>query len=162
MPSLFHPRAAGIPAAAMLLSALAIGSAANPPQAAAADRARASLHLRGGSSRGGIKSSHPGAALKAYLPSFSAASAPNLPSVITEVKPLPEGTYKPTLAYPDQVQRDAIRQAKSSGPVAAVTGDIQRILDIDALWKALAAASVLMLVAAHLRAWVDVDGRVDD
>jgi hypothetical protein len=95
----------------------------------------------GGSATGkGINSSHPSAALKAYLPSFSAGAAPNLPSVITEVKPLPEGTYKPTLAYPDQVVGETVHR-ENSAPVAAV-------------WKSLAGAVLVLLMAAHLRAWV--------
>jgi hypothetical protein len=111
----------------------------------------------GGSTRGGIKSGHPGAALKAYLPSFSAAAAPDLPSVVTEVKPLPEGTYKPTLAYPDQVVGETVH--KQTQPVAAVRDELVRVLNVGAVWKSLAGAVLVLLMAAHLRAWVaGVDG----
>jgi hypothetical protein len=105
----------------------------------------------GGSTRG-INSTHPNGALKAYLPSFSAAAAPNLPSVVTEVKPLPEGTYKPTLAYPDQVVGENVH--KNSQPVAAVRDELVRVLNVGAVWKSLAGAALILLVAAHLRAWV--------
>jgi hypothetical protein len=112
----------------------------------------------GGSSGRGINSDHPNAALKAYLPSFSAASAPDLPSVITEVKPLPEGTYKPTLAYPDQVVGETV-QHKDTKPVAAVREELVRVLNVSAVWKSFAGAVLVLLMAAHLRAWVaSVDG----
>jgi hypothetical protein len=117
---------------------------------------------RGGSSAGHgaaggggrtISASHPSAALRAYLPTFSAGAAPNLPSVVTEVKPLPEGTYKPTLAYPDQVVSEAVHR-KGMTPVAEVRDQLVRVLDVGALWKSVAAAALVLLMAAHLRAWV--------
>jgi hypothetical protein len=113
----------------------------------------------GGRSGHSISASRPSAALKAYLPSFSAGAAPNLPSVVTEVKPLPEGTYKPTLAYPDQVVNEAVHHDTKG--VAAVRSEIVRVLNVAAVWKTLAGAVLVLLVAAHLRAWVagiDVDG----
>ena len=106
----------------------------------------------GGSSGHVISSGHPSAALKAYLPSFSAGSAPNLPSVVTEVKPLPEGTYKPTLAYPDQVVNEAVHH--DSKGVAAVRSEIVHVLNVGAVWKSLGGAVLILLIAAHLRAWV--------
>ena len=106
----------------------------------------------GGSSGHVISAGHPSAALKAYLPSFSAGSAPNLPSVVTEVKPLPEGTYKPTLAYPDQVVNEAVHH--DSKGVSAVSDQIVHVLNVGAVWKSLAGAVLILLVAAHLRAWV--------
>src|SRR4051794_16110076 len=106
----------------------------------------------GGRTGHGINVSHPSAALKAYLPSFSAGAAPNLPSVVTEVKPLPEGTYKPTLAYPDQVIGET---SHSHGVQAAgVRDELVRVLNVAAVWKSLAGAVLILLVAAHLRAWV--------
>jgi len=106
----------------------------------------------GGKTGRGISLTHPNVALKAYLPSFSAGAAPNLPSVVTEVKPLPEGTYKPTLAYPDQV----IGESKhSQGTQAAgVRNELVRVLNVEAVWKSLAGAVLVLLMAAHLRAWV--------
>jgi hypothetical protein len=99
-----------------------------------------------------ISAGHPSTALKAYLPSFSAGSAPNLPSVVTEVKPLPEGTYKPTLAYPDQVVNEAVHHDTKG--VAAVRSQIVHVLNVGAVWKSLGGAVLILLVAAHLRAWV--------
>ena len=103
-----------------------------------------------------LSGKHPAADLRAYLPQVSAANAPNLPSVVTQVRPLPEGTYKPTLAYPDQVRQQKVRKAQ---PVtASVAADIVHVFDKKPLWRALAGAAVLFLVAAHLRAWLE---RVD-
>lgn len=99
-----------------------------------------------------IRSNHPGAALRAYLPTSLAGAAPDLPAVVTEVKPLPQGSYKPTLAYPDQTLRQPVQ--KRSGSFDAVGTDIARVLDVGALWKALAGAALVLLVAAHLRAWI--------
>ena len=96
---------------------------------------------------------HPSADLSASLPTFTAGAAPNLPSVITEVKPLPMGTYKP-LVYPNQVKREAIK-SHDSGVASAVVGDIANVVDSSALWRGLAAMAVLMLIAAHLRSWVE-------
>ena len=111
--------------------------------------------VSGGSSgsSGGIAARHASAALRAYLPSVSAAAAPNLPSVVTEIKPLPQGTYQPTLAYPDQVLSQAVHH-RASGPMTTVSTEIGRVLDVQALWKSLAGAVVVLLVAAHLRAWL--------
>src|SRR3954469_9448304 len=95
---------------------------------------------------------HPAADLNASLPTFTAGSAPNLPSVITEVKPLPLGSYKP-LVYPNQVKRQAVT-SRDQGVASAVVGDIANVVDSAALWRGLAAMAVLMLIAAHLRAWV--------
>lgn len=100
-----------------------------------------------------ISSKHASAALRAYLPSASAGAAPNLPAVVTEIKPLPQGTYKPTLAYPDLTVRQPVHK-QDSAPMAAVGSDIVRVLNITALWRSLAAAAVVLLVAAHLRAWL--------
>jgi hypothetical protein len=86
------------------------------------------------------------------LPLVTAAGAPDLPSVLTEVKPLPEGTYKPTLAYPDQTF-----QTKEKKPVAApaqVLHSLQQVLDTRSLWRVLAGMAVLLLAAAHLLTFV--------
>jgi len=117
---------------------------------------------KGGKTSGsgrGITTNRPSAALKAYLPSFSAAAAPNLPSVITEVKPLPEGTYKPTLAYPDQVIGQTTHD--KTQPVAAFRNEVVRVLNVAAVWKSLAGAVLVLLMAAHLRAWVAGVERMD-
>lgn len=100
-----------------------------------------------------LSGKHPAADLRAYLPPASAGNAPNLPSVVTEVRPLPQGTYKPTLAYPDQVRQQAVR--KQQPGVASVAQDIAQVFDKKPLWRALAGAALLFLIAAHLRAWLE-------
>jgi hypothetical protein len=120
----------------------------------------------GGSGGGGAGSTtggrtlgkHPAADLRTYLPTVTAGSAPNLPSVITEVKPLPMGTYKP-LVYPNRIKREAV--TTRHGVAAAVVGDLANVVDSGPLWRGLAGAAVLMLVAAHLRAWVERTDVVD-
>jgi len=109
---------------------------------------------------GTFSSGHASATLRAYLPASSAGAAPNLPSVVTEVKPLPEGTYKPTLAYPDQIQSQAV-QHRADGPIATVGTDLVHVLNVQELWKSLAAAAVVLLVAAHLRAWLRAADALD-
>jgi hypothetical protein len=94
--------------------------------------------------------------LNSSLPTVSAGNAPNLPDTITEVKPLPEGTYKPTLAYPIPLTSDSRHPVSQSS--AGVVTDLRRVLDTSALWRGLAGAALLALVVAHLRAWV---ARVD-
>jgi hypothetical protein len=106
----------------------------------------------GGTTGGRTLGKHPAADLRTYLPTVTAGSAPNLPSVITEVKPLPMGTYKP-LVYPNRIKREAVKSPK--GAAAAVVGDLANVVDSGPLWRGLAGAAVLMLVAAHLRAWVE-------
>ena len=111
---------------------------------------------RGGSSAHQLSGRHPAADLRTSLPTVTAAGAPDLPSVLTEVKPLPQGSYKPVLPYGDQV-------VKTKKPLVAddrnnaqqVLHDFRRVLDIGALWRSLAGAVVLMLAAAHLRAFVE-------
>jgi hypothetical protein len=75
-----------------------------------------------------VSGKHPAADLSASLPTYTAGSAPDLPSVLTEVKPLPQGTYKPQLPYGDQVTREAIRH-KDTGVTATVAHDIAAVLD---------------------------------
>lgn len=101
-----------------------------------------------------VSGRHPAADLQASLPTVSAGNAPDLPSVVTEVKPLPQGTYKPTLAYPDQVQRDAVRKPVTAGAPAAVVHGLVRVLDTVALWRTVAGAAVVLLLVAHLHAWL--------
>jgi hypothetical protein len=113
-----------------------------------------------GTSKGSISSSHPNDALRAYLPSTTAGAAPDLPSVVTEVQPLPEGTYKPTLAYPDQLITSS-KQTKGNQAIATVRTELVHVLNMSALWKSLAGAVLLLLVAAHLRAWVSSADMLD-
>jgi hypothetical protein len=97
---------------------------------------------------------HPAADLRSSLPTVTAAGAPDLPSVLTEIKPLPQGTYKPTLAYPDRVTTTKKTQEQPAN-AQQVFKDVQKVLDIGALWRSLAGAVLLMLAAAHLRAFVE-------
>ena len=94
--------------------------------------------------------------LRHSLPIITAAGAPDLPSVLTEVKPLPEGTYKPTLAYPDQTVKTTEKKPRPA--TAQVLRSLQQVLDTKSLWRVLAGMTVLLLAAAHLRAFVE---RVD-
>jgi hypothetical protein len=107
----------------------------------------------GSSHRGRTLGKHPAADLSASLPTLTAGAAPNLPAVITEVKPLPMGSYKP-LVYPNQVKREPVKSG-DRGVASAVVGDIANVVDSAALWRGLAAMAVLMLIAAHLRSWVE-------
>jgi hypothetical protein len=102
----------------------------------------------------------PGTDLRGVLPAQLAGSAPALPSVVTEVKPLPEGTYKPTLAYPDQVTRERVRKPEVA-IAQSVTTTLSRALDHGPLLRGLAGAVVLLLLAAHLRAFVARAARFD-
>lgn len=98
---------------------------------------------------------NPGAELGRFLPTISAGAAPNLPAVVTEIKPIPEGTYKPTLAYPDQTLTSSSTKKVPATSIDAVGHDIVKVLNLRMLWTSLAGAALLLLVAAHLRAWLD-------
>jgi len=102
-----------------------------------------------------ITGKNPGADLGHFLPTVTAGAAPNLPSVVTEIKPIPQGTYKPTLAYPDQTLTSASTKKVDGNGIQAVGTDIVKVLNLRMLWTSLAAAALLLLVAAHLRAWLD-------
>jgi hypothetical protein len=118
-------------------------------------------HVSTGRTTDTISSKHASAALRAYLPSISAGTAPNLPSVVTEVKPLPEGSYKPTLAYPDQIVNETVHK-HSNGSIDAVGTGIVHVLNMSALWKTLAVAALVLLVAGHLRTWIRTAGELLD
>jgi hypothetical protein len=115
----------------------------------------------GGSGGGGrhtqtLSGRHPAADLRQSLPTLTAAGAPDLPSVLTEVKPLPQGTYKPVLPYRGSVTATSKKpKVAAQGPAAQVLQDFRKVLDVGALWRSLAGAVVLMLAAAHLRAFVE-------
>lgn len=108
-------------------------------------------HAGGGASHP-VSGRHPAADLNASLPTVSAGAAPDLPSVLTEVKPLPQGTYKPVLPYGSQVKREAVHRPLTAP--RAVLSDIAHVLDTSALWRGLAGAAVLLLIVGHLHAWV--------
>ena len=99
---------------------------------------------------------HPAADLRHSLPTLTAAGAPDLPSVLTEVKPLPQGSFKPQLPYRGSVTTTTKKpQVAAQGPAQQVLQDFRKVLDVGALWRSLAGAVVLMLAAAHLRAFVE-------
>ncbi len=102
-----------------------------------------------------VSGKHPAADLRTSLPTVTAAGAPDLPSVLTEVKPLPQGSFKPVLPYGDQVVKDKKPQLAQRNNAQQVIQDFRKVLDISALWRSLAGAVVLMLAAAHLRAFVE-------
>jgi len=104
-----------------------------------------------------INAKHPGVSLNTFLPSARAGAAPDLPSVLTEIRPLPQGTYKPTLAYPDQTLTSSV-QKQGQSAIGHVGTQLVHVLDETALWRSLAIAALVILVASHLRAWVN---RVD-
>jgi hypothetical protein len=106
-------------------------------------------------SRRVLSGKNPGADLGRYLPTISAGAAPNLPAVITEIKPIPQGTYKPTLAYPDQTLTSSSTKKVPGNTIEAVGNDIVKVLNLRTLWTSLGAAALLLLVAAHLKAWLD-------
>ena len=109
----------------------------------------------GGGSHGPVISAkHPGVSLSKFLPSARAGAAPDLPSVLTEIKPLPQGTYKPTLAYPDQTLTSSVQKSDKSA-IGHVGTEVVKVLDMVALWRSLAIAAIVILVASHLRAWVN-------
>ena len=115
----------------------------------------------GGSSTGGktrriTLTGKPVTDLRHSLPVVTAAGAPDLPSVLTEVKPLPQGSFKPTLAYPDQTVQT--HEKKPRPATAQVLRSLQQVLDTKSLWRVLAGMAVLLLAAAHLRTFVE---RVD-
>ena len=102
-----------------------------------------------------LSGKHPAADLRTSLPTVTAAGAPDLPSVLTEVKPLPQGSYKPVLPYGDQVVKTKRPQVAQQNNAQQVLSDFRKVLDLGALWRSLAGAVVLMLAAAHLRAFVE-------
>jgi hypothetical protein len=102
-----------------------------------------------------VSGKHPAADLRTSLPTITAAGAPDLPSVLTEVKPLPQGSFKPVLPYGDQVVKTKKPQLAERNNAQQVFQDFRKVLDIGALWRSLAGAVVLMLAAAHLRAFVE-------
>ena len=108
-----------------------------------------------GGSGGSSSGNHGSTDLSKSLPTFTAGDVPNLlpPSTVTEMKSLPgaDGTYKPTLAYPNQRQPVVVKKPALASRVA---GAVAGVFDHSALWRGLAGAAVLVLVAGHLWLWV--------
>jgi len=137
------------------------GSSGGAPHGSSGGTSGGGGSTGGGATGGGsgsqprrLSGKHPASDLRASLPTITAAGAPDLPSVLTEVKPLPQGTYKPTLAYPDQVTTSK-KTAAHADAQPQVLQDFRKVLDIGALWRSLAGAVVLLLAAAHLRDFVE-------
>jgi hypothetical protein len=107
-----------------------------------------------GPGAGGSASGNGTANLRRSIPAISAGDAPNLPSIETQVEPLPQGTYKPQLPYGSQYSLRTLHKSKP-GVASEVVQNIGKVLDIGPLWRGLAGFAILMLVAAHLRAWVE-------
>ena len=70
------------------------------------------------------------------------------PSVAT---PLPDGTFKPTLGFQDQVVKERV---EARGPAARVNTAVENVLDSDQLVRSTAGALLLLLAGAHLRRWI--------
>jgi hypothetical protein len=102
-----------------------------------------------------VSGKHAAADLRTSLPTITAAGAPDLPTVLTEVKPLPQGSYKPVLPYGDQIVKSKKPQLAEHNNAQQAFQDFRKVLDIGALWRSLGGAVVLMLAAAHLRAFVE-------
>lgn len=77
---------------------------------------------------------------------------PKLPALQTVLQPLPDGTYKPTLAYPEQTVQESVQQAVRK-PIG-LGASIERVVSRAAMVRSVAAAALLLLIAAHLRAWL--------
>ena len=107
-------------------------------------------HGAGGSAPSG---KHAAADLRSTLPTLSAGAAPNLPSVLTEVKPLPQGSYKPVLPYGDHVTREKVTRPSVAGITASRVDGVAKVLDTAKIWRGLGLAAVLLLVAGHLHSW---------
>lgn len=96
---------------------------------------------------------HAAADLRSTLPTLSAGAAPDLPSVLTEVKPLPQGSYKPVLPYGDQVTREKVTRPSVAGITASRVDGVAKVLDTAKIWRGLGVAAALLLVAGHLHSW---------
>jgi hypothetical protein len=104
-----------------------------------------------GSTGGGLsgKVAHGG-----HLPSVGAGAiptlnAPTLPGLQTEIKPLVLGKAGGKIQYP----APKIATKKKVSGVRAISNDIASGLTLPPLWRGIAAAAVLLLIAVHLKAW---------
>jgi len=86
-----------------------------------------------------------------------ALNAPALPGLQTEVKPLILGKPGGKIAYPAP-KVASTTTSKHRSTTQAITHDIARGLSLPPLWRGIAAAAILLLIAVHLRAWAS---RVD-
>jgi hypothetical protein len=106
----------------------------------------------GGGTNGGFKgySGSPGLGLK-FSTSGGGVTIPRLPGDNPNPKvAIPEGTYKPTLGYQDQVSTEKVRDQTLSTRLVTT---LSAFTDGDRLWKSLAGALVLVLIGTHMRLW---------
>jgi hypothetical protein len=99
---------------------------------------------------------------KNHLPSFHIGSLPvihlpSLPGLETKVKPLVLGKPGGKIHYPAPKLATTTKQ-KPRTTTQAIRHDIVTGLKMPPLWRGVAAAAILLLIAMHLRAWA---ARVD-
>jgi hypothetical protein len=93
---------------------------------------------------GTISNNLPPASLNGSLP---AVQAPSLPGASVSIKPLDPGAKPGKIKYP----KPLLAQKESD---KGIVQDIKSGLTGAPLWRGVAAAAVLLLIAVHLRAWV--------
>jgi hypothetical protein len=102
-----------------------------------------SVNLGQTNSSGGVNNTLP-PALSGSLPTVQ---APPLPGVKTSTETLGSGVKPGNIKYPAPL---LAHKADSQG----IVHDIKSGLSLPPLWRGIAAAAVLILIAVHLRAWV--------
>lgn len=112
-------------------------------------------HKSGGGNDGGVilgkptKHHNGGGSLPAVSGGIAPVlGAPDLPGIVTTTKPLSLGKPGGKIAYP----APEIAKKKVSS-VHSISHDISAGLSAKPLWRGIAAAAVLLLIAVHLRSW---------
>ncbi len=85
-----------------------------------------------------------------FVPPPAAAAAPDVPAV--QMAPMPEGTYKPELAYGDQTVGGYVKVRDAGG--GSLQAVVEGVVSSGSLWRSVAGALVMVLAAAHLWAWL--------
>lgn len=95
-----------------------------------------------------------GQLLQQLLPPPTAMQAPSVPSSI--LAPLADGTYNPQLAYGQQtVGEDVLVPDGTTPRIAAKPTDVlSGLMDSSRVWQSVAEGVLLLLVCAHLMAWL--------
>jgi hypothetical protein len=114
------------------------------------------VHSNGGGSHSGsvnLGNADPSGQVSHNLPPVSVGSipavhAPPLPSVRSSIRPLDLGDAPTKIKYPKPLL--AQKQAAKENLLDSVKSG----LSLPPLWRGIAAAAVLILIAVHLRAWV--------
>jgi hypothetical protein len=109
----------------------------------------------GGAAGGGGNGSG-GSGSGGHLPGVGAGNAPtlnapSLPGVQTEIRPLVLGKPGGKINYP--APKVATTTKKKTSTTQAIQHDIATGLTLPPLWRGIAAAAVLLLIAVHLKAW---------